>query len=173
MKNEQQTNDPGWMRSIVAAHAADLNRYAASILNDTDSAKDVVQDVFLRLWQTPRAEVEDHLRPWLFRVARNRALDIRRKGARMRPLEESPAAQAATETPGPRSNAETQDSHSRILALMKALPDNQQEVVRLKFQNGMSYKEIATVTELTVTNVGFLIHSALATLRMRANASGE
>jgi RNA polymerase sigma-70 factor (ECF subfamily) len=56
---------------------------------------------------------------------------------------------------------------------MEALPENQREVVRLKFQNGMSYKEIATVTELTVSNVGFLIHTALATLRMRATASGE
>ena len=56
---------------------------------------------------------------------------------------------------------------------MEDLPDNQQEVVRLKFQNGMSYKEIATVTELSVTNVGFLLHTAINTLRTRVAAVGE
>ena len=56
---------------------------------------------------------------------------------------------------------------------MRGLPNNQQEVVRLKFQNGMSYKEIAAVTELSVSNVGFLLHTALDTLRTRIAAAGE
>ena len=49
--------------------------------------------------------------------------------------------------------------------MLAGLPDNQQEVVRLKFQDGLSYKEIAGVTGLTVSNVGFLIHTAIHTLR--------
>jgi RNA polymerase sigma-70 factor (ECF subfamily) len=43
----------------------------------------------------------------------------------------------------------------------------QQEAVRLKFQHGLSYKEIASVLDLTVTNVGFILHTALKTLRAR------
>ena len=39
--------------------------------------------------------------------------------------------------------------------------------MRLKFQNGLSYKEIAHITNLSVTNVGFLIHTAIKTLRQR------
>ncbi len=49
--------------------------------------------------------------------------------------------------------------------MLDQLPDNQQEVVRLKFQNEMTYQEIADVTGLTVTNVGFLLHTALKRLR--------
>jgi RNA polymerase sigma-70 factor (ECF subfamily) len=49
--------------------------------------------------------------------------------------------------------------------LIDRLPPNQQEVVRLKFQNGFSYKEISRITELSVGNVGFLIHTAVARLR--------
>jgi len=45
------------------------------------------------------------------------------------------------------------------------LPPNQQEVVRLKFQSGFSYKEIARITELSVTNMGFLIRTAVAKLK--------
>ena len=52
-----------------------------------------------------------------------------------------------------------------MLRLIGQLPHNQQEVVRLKFQNGFSYREIARITELSVTNVGFLIHTAVTRLR--------
>lgn len=173
MKDEQRRYESDWMRSLVDAHAADLTRYAASILYDADAAKDVVQDVFLRLWQEPRANVEGHVLPWLFRVCRNRALDVRRKGGRMKRLDEATAATTAADAPGPERLAERQDSHAQVWQMMRSLPENQQEVVRLKFQNGMSYKEIASVTELTVTNVGFLLHTAINTLRARVLATGE
>lgn len=161
------------MRSLVETHAADLTRYAASILGDPDAAKDVVQDSFIRLWREPREQVEDHVRPWLFRVCRHRALDRQRKGGRMKALTEIDTAQTAAEGPGPEKVVEQRDSHKQVLGLMQQLPDNQREVVRLKFQNGLSYKEIASVTELSVSNVGFLLHTALKTLRAQVAAIGE
>lgn len=172
MKNEQEKPDADWMRSLVDAHAADLVRYAGSILQDMDAARDVVQDTFLKLWQRP-LEDESGIRPWLFRVCRNGALDARRKGGRMKPVTDTDLADKATEVAGPQEAAEKNEQHSQVLRLMKDLPENQQEVVRLKFQNGMSYKEIASVTELSVSNVGFLLHTAINTLRTRCNAVGE
>jgi RNA polymerase sigma factor (sigma-70 family) len=173
MRHEQNKKESGWMRAAVDAHAADLTRYAASILGDADAARDVVQDVFLRLWAAEPASWEGYLRPWLFRVCRNRALDLRRKGGRVKPLEETTTAKAAAEDPGPQQVTESRDSHARVIELMRALPENQREVVRLKFQNGLSYKEIADVTALKVGHVGFLLHAALQTLRARATAAGE
>ena len=161
------------MRSQVDAHAADLTRYAASILGDSESAKDVVQDSFIRLWREPRTAVADHVRPWLFRVCRNRALDQRRKGGRMRPLNEVDTATRPAPGQGPEEAAEQRDSHAQVMGLMRQLPENQREVVRLKFQNGLSYKEIASITELSVSNVGFLLHTALNTLRAQVAATGE
>ena len=49
--------------------------------------------------------------------------------------------------------------------LLERLPHNQQEVIRLKFQQGLSYKEIAAITELSASNVGYLIHTAVKKLR--------
>lgn len=161
------------MRAAVDTHAADLTRYAASILGDADAARDVVQDVFLRLWAADPETWKGYLRPWLFRVCRNRALDLRRKGGRVTPLDESTTANTAAEGPGPEQVTEARDSHARVMELMRDLPENQREVIRLKFQNGLSYKEIAGVTELTVGHVGFLLHTALQTLRVRATAAGE
>lgn len=161
------------MRSLVEMHAADLTRYAASILGDADAAKDVVQDSFIRLWSEPREQVEDHVRPWLFRVCRNRALDLRRKGGRMKPLSDVDTATRPAEGKGPKESVEQRDSHEQVLELIQRLPENQREVVRLKFQNDLSYKEIASVTELSVSNVGFLLHTALKTLRAQVATTGE
>ena len=71
------------------------------------------------------------------------------------------------ESPAPDDLAERHDSVNQVLGLLETLPDNQQEVVRLKFQNELSYREISGITGLSVTNVGFLIHRALKTLRLR------
>jgi len=173
MNDENKIPESEWMRSLVDAHAADLNRYATSILYDSDAAKDVVQDVFLRLWKEPRAKVEGHVCLWLFRVCRNRALDLRRKGSRMKNLEDLSLEQTPSDAPGPEKMTEQQDSISQVLQMVQSLPENQREVVRLKFQNGMSYKEIADVTEFTVSNVGFLLHTAIKTLRAKVEAVGE
>ena len=67
----------------------------------------------------------------------------------------------------PALSLEKEDTAARVMREMETLPDNQSEVLRLKFQNGFAYKEIAEVTGLSVGNIGFLIHVGLKTLRTR------
>ena len=148
-------------------HEGPLVRYAAQITGDLDRARDVVQDTFLRLCAQEPAQLDGHLAEWLFTVCRNRARDIQRKEQRMKPLDDIEMATRPGQEISPAAQAEHNESNSRAQRLMKHLPPNQQEVVRLKFQNGLSYKEIAGVTNLSVTNVGFLIHTALKTLRQQ------
>ena len=62
--------------------------YATSILHDADRARDVVQDTFIRLCQQDVEKVRHSLKPWLFTVCRNRALDLLRKDKRITPLDE-------------------------------------------------------------------------------------
>lgn len=71
--------------------------------------------------------------------------------------------------PRPDDVAEQRDESNNVLRLMTALPANQQEVLRLKFQNSLSYREISAITGLTETNVGFLIHVGIKALRERLN----
>ncbi len=162
------------MRSLVELHSPALVRYAASIIRDGDGARDVVQETFVRLWREPRASVEKHVVPWMFRVCRHRALDRLRKEGRMNSFDAYPAvADSDNGQLNPDALVEVRDSYARVLELMEDLPENQREVVRLKFQTGLSYKEISAVTDLTVTNVGFLLHTALKTLRNRLAMAGE
>ena len=154
-----------WVRAMMAQHATPLTRYAVSLLGDPDRAHDVVQDTFLSLCGQERAHLETHVVEWLFTVCRNRALDVLRKERRMTPLSELDLETHPSPDPTPDREAERRDSHAHVLAALTGLPKNQQEVVRLKFQHGRSYDEISRVTQLTVTNVGFLIHTAIRTLR--------
>ena len=71
---------------------------------------------------------------------------------------ESPAAP-------PDQVAETKDSTSHVMQLLMRLPENQQEVIRLKFQHGMSYRQISGITGHSEVYVGFLIHRGIRTLR--------
>ena len=59
-----------------------------------------------------------------------------------------------------------------VLGLLATLSANQQEVIRLRFQSGLSYREIGRVTGLSVTNVGYLIHTAIKTIRERLPGQG-
>ena len=164
--SRDQTHDhTGSLERIFSEQQAPLTRYAARLLRDPDRARDVVQDAFVRFMAQPAAAVDGHAVEWLFTVCRNRALDVLRKENRMRRFEEGEMERASTAEPRPGRTLEAAETHASVLKLIDRLPPNQQEVVRLKFQNGFSYKEIARITELSVTNVGFLIHTAVTRLR--------
>jgi RNA polymerase sigma-70 factor (ECF subfamily) len=154
-----------WIRRALREYEGPLVRYAAQITGDVDAARDVVQDTFLKLCGEAPARLDSHLAEWLFIVCRNSALDVVRKKQRMKPLNEVELETCASREPSPAAQAEHNESAASARRLLNNLPPNQQEVVRLKFQNGLSYKEISRITDLSVSNVGFLIHTAIKTLR--------
>jgi RNA polymerase sigma factor (sigma-70 family) len=158
-------DDTGSLERIFAQHAAPLTRYAARLLDDADRARDVVQDTFVKFIAQPATAVDGHAVEWLFTVCRHRALDILRKEGRMKRFADGEAERVVALDPRPGRTLEAAETRAALLELIEHLPPNQQEVVRLKFQNGFSYKQISRITELSVSNVGFLIHTAVANLR--------
>jgi len=163
-----QTSDESrnWIHDALAEYEGPLLRYAGRLSNgDMERARDAVQDTFIRLCRQERAKVEDHVAAWLYRVCRNRVLELRRKEDRMTPLDDRRLAVSAADTPDPAAQAQQHDSVAAVMDLLEHLSPNQQEVVRLKFQDELSYKQISSVTGLTVSNVGFLLHTALRRLR--------
>ncbi len=155
----------GFLERTVAEHQAPLLRFATRLLGDPERARGVVQDTFVKLMAQPREQIDGHTVEWLFTVCRHRALDVLRKEGRMRRFEDGQAERVTAGDARPGRELEQAETRSTILALIERLPPNQQEVVRLKFQNGFSYKEISRITELSVSNVGFLIHTAVCRLR--------
>jgi RNA polymerase sigma-70 factor (ECF subfamily) len=70
-----------------------------------------------------------------------------------------------SDAPDPAASMEQRETAVSVFRLLDQLTPNQRAVIRLKFQNDLSYKEIAEITQLSVTNVGFLIHTGLKKLR--------
>jgi RNA polymerase sigma factor (sigma-70 family) len=187
------------IRGLLDRYERPLIRYAQSIVGDLESARDVVQDTFIRYVRhtsgqeepeampitqpvtAPQAAPGDdlsapagplpgldasdakHIEGWLFTVTRNRALDHVRKHSRIIPM---PLPEdRESEERGPDEMLASQDAAEWLLKLLDALTPNQREVIRLKFQNDLSYKEISDITGLSVTNVGFILHVGLKKLR--------
>jgi RNA polymerase sigma factor (sigma-70 family) len=166
----EATDRSEWVRAALERHEASLLRYAQSLTGDPETARDVVQDTFLRLCTQAPEAVEGHLAQWLFTVCRNRVFDLRRKESRMSLLTDEDWESREATGPSPAASAAERDSAANVDRLLAGLPPSQREVVRLKFQGQMSYEEIAAVTSLSVGNVGFLLHTALKTLRQRMAA---
>jgi len=161
------TKDTDWIASALEEYESPLTRYAAYILRDVERAREVVQDTFLKLCRQNRSRLQDHLAQWLYSVCRNRALDVLRKEKRMTALGEAQLTLPA-QGPGILSAMEMDEQVSDVMAILNTLPANQQEVIRLKFHGELSYLEISQITKLSVSNVGFLIHTGLKTIREKS-----
>ena len=156
-------NKEAWVTEALRRFERPLLHYALRITGDVESARDVVQDTFLKLCEVNVAAVEDHLAAWLYAVCRNRALNVRQKEARKMGLTEqemdSRAVNAVSET------ASRNEIHGRVLAVVDALPKDQQEAFQLKFRDGLNYREISGTMGVSLGTVSNLITSALNRIR--------
>ena len=155
-----------WIQDVVARYERPLCQYACRLTGNYESARDAVQDTFLKLWREDILD-DERTAPWLFRVCRNRCIDILRKDKPMQTLTDTHAATLAAPVKSPAEEAGLRESASLLLQKLTELPTKQAEVIRLKFQHQMSYREIAAVTALSESNVGYLIHIGIQTLRQQ------
>lgn len=164
-----QNDDGTWIEDCVREHGPSLVSYTARLLNDTDRARDVVQNAFIKLCNQARHKVEAKAKEWLFTVCRNEVMDILRKEQRMTPWNDQQAEQHPCNAPLPSETLESTETKSHLSRVLDTLPPNQRDVIRLKFLHNMSYKEISRITRLSVSNVGFLVHTGLKTMRQQVN----
>ena len=117
---------------------------------------------------------KDEPATWLFAVCRNAALNVCRKERRMMYVDEEVIEARESEQPMPFDQLEQKEATGFLLRIVSTLPVRQQEVIQLKFQNDLSYEEIADIMQITANNVGVLLHTALKTLRLRyAQVAGD
>ena len=160
------------LRSAMSDFEMPLTKYAVSILGDLEQARDVVQDTFLKLYKQDPEKVRKKVKSWLFTVCRNHCYDLIKRNRRTSNLEEDEISYIASNDDNPfqvisfLEGREEIDEKIKILySLIEELPSRQREVMRLKFQANLSYKEIAETIGISTSNVGFVMHSALKKLR--------
>jgi RNA polymerase sigma-70 factor (ECF subfamily) len=125
-----------------------LLRFATHFLKDEDAAKDVVQDVFLKLWQK-RHELEEieNMDAFAMRMTKNRCLDVIR-ATRVVAMDAETERKMKLETVDVHSKVELSESANQIKMLISQLPDLQRAVMQMRDLEQLSYEEIAEATDL-------------------------
>ena len=159
---------------IVYRFEIPLLQYAQRITGNREQARDVVQETFVKFQRNGALRREDEPATWLFTVCRNAALNMCRKERRMTYVDEEVIEARESEQPMPFDQIEQKEATGFLLRIVGTLPPRQQEVIQLKFQNDLSYLQIAEIMQTTANNVGVLLHTALKTLRERyAQVAGD
>lgn len=140
-----------------------IRRYAARLLKDGERAQDVVQEVFLRK-TAYKGEILNE-RAWLYRTARNLVIDIFRKDGRIRTETCTDSLPDEASRFSPQQLAEKKEELDMLQEKLNELPPRNREVLRLKFQEGLKYAEIAEIMNESVTTIAWLIHDSIKKLR--------
>jgi RNA polymerase sigma factor (sigma-70 family) len=163
--------------AVFLALEAPLLAYALRLLKEPAMAQDVVQESFVRL----HAEFESVRDPrrWLYRTVHNLALNQLRRDSKVVPLRPpSETSEGATtfDVTDPQLLPDEEiiriESIGLVRLSLRALDERSRELVRLKFNEGLSYKEIGARTGLTTSNVGYLLHHALKAIEAELTKSG-
>lgn len=157
---------------FLGRHQDSLVRFVTGFLQDESVAQDIVQETFLRVARRPRQLVGvESPHNWLLRVARNLSVDhlrkVMRKRRHVREYAEQRAQAATVVLEAPGEAIERDETRARVRAEIDRLSPRLRELMLLKVQEGKTYREIAEITGLTVTNVGYLLHQAMQTLARR------
>ena len=155
---------------------APLLAYALRLLKEPAMAQDVVQEAFLR-WHADFQSVRDPRR-WLFRTVHNLALNQHRRDRKVIPLNPSPDDANAPDLdltdplPLPDEQLARLESFGLVRLSLATLDERSRELIRLKFHEGLSYKEMSTRTGLAVGNIGYLLHHALKAIEQELAKKG-
>jgi RNA polymerase sigma-70 factor, ECF subfamily len=163
--------DVALLHELIEQYQYRLLRFFLHLTGRRDLVDDLIQDTWLRVLERG-SQYDGHSRfePWLFAIARNRAIDSFRKAAAVPLLwgnegDEGPAHDPPSEDASPFEEAARSEDAKRLASCLTMLDPLYREVLVLRFQEDLSLSEIAEVVQAPVSTVSSRIYRALATLR--------
>jgi RNA polymerase sigma-70 factor (ECF subfamily) len=159
------------LRELYRRYAGELFGFACNALGDNEAAEEVVQDVFARAWRNAADYDVDKasVRTWLYAIARNRIVDLRRRAAVRPPL--AGDAEAAEQAPSEESLEQAALSWQLAAALAKLSPEHR-DVIRLAHYRGLTLREIAEHKGIPLGTVKSRVSYALRSLRLILDEMG-
>lgn len=155
------------LRDLIETHQRMVFSLALRIIGDYATAEEVAQDVFLELYRSgERLASEDHVRFWLRRTAKHRAIDaLRRRVIRPEAAAEEWMDEQHVDMVGPtlRIGAE-----ARLETLLRTLPETLRVAIVLRYQEDMLPDEIALLLGQSVASVKSQLHRGLTLMRRKA-----
>jgi len=177
MPGDTDTASQKWatIEEVFAALESPLLLHARRLLGDFTVAEDVVQEAFMKL----HAQFQQVRQPqaWLYRTVHNLAVDHQRRANKIVPLDPAPGEtattnEAADSQPIPDEQIARWEGIGLVRLVLETLDARSQELIRLRFDDDLSYKEISERTGLTVGHVGYLLHHALKAMAVELNKTG-
>lgn len=171
--NEARSIEPSgnWLAEILVRYEKPLLKHAYGICSDRELSRDAVQETFFRLIRSRDKGMPENLAAWLFTVCRNVLTDHMRRQR---------VVQFGWDLPEMESDEEASPDHQlargereeKLVKMVADLPERERELVRLKFQVGLSYKEIEEITGISQGNIGYFLHRAVKELKDRWHREG-
>ena len=158
-----RSKDEKAMADLFDRYGSMVYSVALRVLKDPANAEDVMQEVFIKLWQNPQTFVQSRgsLAAWLLVVARNRAVDVLRRRKPSVSVEDVVLV-AATNVA---ADAERRTMMEKVRIALDRLPSEQQKSMELAYFEGLSHSEIAAQTGDALGTVKTRIRSALISVR--------
>ena len=150
-----------------------LFRFAMSYLKDVDEAKDVVQDVMIKIWEDLKDDSGiRNVEAWCMTLVKNKSLDrLKRSGRNY--LQIVDQHHLAAVTADPYEVTVRKEQGQAIRKVINGLPEKQREVISLRDIEGYSYNEIAEILEIELGNVKVLLHRARIQVRQQLKEQVE
>jgi RNA polymerase sigma-70 factor, ECF subfamily len=155
--------EPNW-DAVYAEQFPRVYNFLRYRLRNEALAEDLTSRTFEKAWRERRRYRRDlaGFSTWLLRIARNVAVDHLRTAHPHAPLED--ALEIAAEG-SPEEDAVVSSNFARLCKLVEMLDEREQELLALKYGGGATNRAIAELTGLSESNVGTILHRAVATLR--------
>jgi RNA polymerase sigma factor (sigma-70 family) len=164
-----RAGNPGAFETIVDRYQGRLLGFCRQMLGSTEDAEDVLQEVFVNAYRAMLAdEREINLRPWLYRIARNRCLNYLRKpkADAQESMDMVPEVDAASTA----EKVHNREEFRQILSDVNKLPETQRAALLLREMDALSYEEIAAAMDTTVPSVKSLLVRARISLTEASQA---
>jgi RNA polymerase sigma factor (sigma-70 family) len=164
-----RAGNAGAFETIVDRYQGRLLGFCRQMLGSTEDAEDVLQEVFVNAYRAMLAdEREINLRPWLYRIARNRCLNHLRKPTAdaQESMDMVPAVEAASTA----EKVHNREEFRQLLADVGKLPETQRSALLLREMDAMSYEEIAQAMETSVPSIKSLLVRARISLAEASQA---
>jgi len=164
-----RAGNPGAFEAIVDRYQGRLLGFCRQMLGSTEDAEDVLQEVFVNAYRAMLGdEREINLRPWLYRIARNRCLNHLRKPTAdaQESMDMVPEVEAASTA----EKVHNREEFRQLLTDVGKLPETQRSALLLREMDAMSYEEIAQAMETSVPSVKSLLVRARISLAEASQA---
>lgn len=153
---------------LFAYYAPRVKSYLLRLGADNAQAEEIAQDVMVTVWRKAALfdRAQASVSTWIFRIARNRRIDVFRR-ARKPDLDPEEPMILPSGVDAPDSRIEALETETRVRAAMKGLPEEQLLLLRLAFYEGLSHREIADKLDVPLGTVKSRIRLAFGKMKSR------